>query len=144
MTGLPPGAPLTPSGRGLHAALAVIGLIPWVVGPFVEATRERATLLGLEGPKCPSTLIPALGGCPGCGLTRGVALVFRGAWEDAFAVHPGAALILLLCAGGALVHGHILAVGRMTTLHLRLLGWGRWACVAGLLGGWLVRLLSAR
>ena len=117
------------------------------LGAVMRATPERATLFGLEGPACPSTyLLGSLGlpgdiGCPGCGLTRGTALLLDGQFDAATHLQPAAWLVVLFAACGAAVHGAVLATGRKSEWTERLLRSGRVAFLAGLLAVWLARLV---
>lgn len=111
-----------------------------VVGALVNATPEGAWLFGVEGPRCPSTWVVDAG-CPGCGLTRGTALLLDGDFEVATRVHPGAWLVVALAAAGALVHGLVLVKGEKSAWTDRLLRTGRVVFGVGLLLAWLARLV---
>jgi len=115
-------------------------LAPWVLGFMMEATPDRATFLGLEGPPCPSRLVTEHG-CPGCGLTRSVVFTLNGALDSAWAVHPAGPAILVLCLLGAGLRGDILLRGRMTDLHARLFKWGHMLFAGIVLVSWFGRIL---
>ncbi len=89
--------------RRSRISLAAMYALPLALAPFMEADRRRATLFGVEGPRCPvgdSAGWP----CPGCGLTRGFVTAVHGDWAESFSVHPAAALIVFLAAAGAAAH----------------------------------------
>ncbi len=130
----------TPTDR--HASvvpfLVLVGTL--VVGFMLEATPDTATLFGVAGPPCPSTwLVDA--GCPGCGLTRGTALLLDGQFSLATRLQPASWLVVVLAALGALLHGIVLVRGKQTEWIDRLLRTGRVIFVVGLLVVWLARLL---
>ncbi|HEX5722392.1 MAG TPA: DUF2752 domain-containing protein [Acidimicrobiia bacterium] len=87
---------------------------------------------------CPFALLTG-SACPGCGMTRALAHLFRGDWSAAWAFHPLAPLLVLV-ATAALIWW----------LGVRKLGWrpiGRQMLDAGLLSSavlflavWVVRL----
>jgi hypothetical protein len=111
-----------------------------VVGALVDATPESASLFGLEGPECPSTHLIGDVGCPGCGLTRGTALLLDGELGAATRLQPAAWVVVALASLGALLHGAVLATGRKSAWIDRLLRSGRVVLVAGLLLAWFLRL----
>lgn len=110
-----------------------------VVAALVQATPTEAHLFGIAGPDCPSKWIAPSHGCPGCGLTRGTALVMDGAFSEAHRVHGAAGLVVALAALGALLHGSILITGKKPAWTDRLFRSGRFLMCAGLLAAWWLR-----
>lgn len=129
------GAPVIASlARNRVASLIIFG---------AAAAQLLLTLLGLPGWTCP--LLHATGApCPGCGLSRAVALILRGEWRTALSVHLFAPFVLIALAviGTAAFltekrrqsfASHIEKIERRTFISTILL--------AGLVAYWLVRLL---
>lgn len=114
----------------------------FVVGSLVDASPERATLFGVEGPPCPSKLLLPDHGCPGCGLTRATALLLDGEAEAATRLHPGAWLVVVLAALGTLLRALLLGFPEKSDWIHRQLRTGRVLFLAGLLAVWVARLLS--
>ncbi|MFQ5655432.1 MAG: DUF2752 domain-containing protein [Planctomycetota bacterium] len=112
---------------------------PLLLGLCIEGTGERATLCGVEGPPC--LVGEALGerACPGCGLTRSTTLALHGDFRQAFAVHPGGLLVVVLCLAGILVRADALRRGGDSPGHEMLIGLGRRAFLIGMLAAWLGR-----
>lgn len=112
-----------------------------LLGLWLDADEKHAALFGLEGPPClvGNTLGEKV--CPGCGLSRSVALVLHGCWSQAFSVHPAGFLVVLLCIGGLILHADILRRGRRTSTHERVLSLGSRIFLAGLFASWLYRFL---
>ncbi len=129
----------TGATRRRHLLIAGIFLAPWTLGSVMEATPERATLFGLEGPACPSRALGITAGCPGCGLTRGCVLGLHGDLGAAWGVNAASALVLLLSAAGSALHLHIAWRGRMGPWHRWFGNGGRAALASGLLVAWAVR-----
>ena len=127
------------SGRGASVLPFVFLAGSLLLGFLIDATPESARLFGVEGPQCPSTyLLDA--GCPGCGLTRGTALLLDGEFASATRVQPAAWLVVVLAALGSLVHGYVLIRGRQSEYTDGLLRIGRALFLTGLLAVWLARL----
>ena len=105
---------------------------------FIEATPERATLFGVEGPSCPSEWIGLR--CPGCGLTRASALTMDAEITAATRVQPAGLLLVALAAIGILVNVAALLrePGRWFDRSLAL---GRTAFVTGVMATWILRIL---
>ena len=122
-------------------ALVVLAL-PLLLGSAADADERHASLLGVEATPCPLRLLAGEHACPGCGLTRGTALAVQGSWQRSFGVHPGGALVALLCAAGLAVHAHILLRRERRPAHERLLRAGQRTFVVGLLAAWVVRLIA--
>ena len=116
----------------------VILLTPWIFGAAMDATPERAALLGVEVPPCPSRLVTEHG-CPGCGLTRAVVLTVHGELAAGFRVHPAVVPVLALCLLGAFVRGDLFLRGRMKPLHASLIRWGHVVFAGTVLAGWVGR-----
>jgi len=112
-----------------------------VLAALVQATPEQATLFGVEGPRCPSTYVLGAVGCPGCGLTRGTALLLDGEFAAASRLQPASWLVVFFAAYGAVLHGIILAIGDKSVWMDRLLRIGRITFLSGLLLVWLARLV---
>lgn len=125
------------SDRSRSVAPFVLLLGLFVVGALVEATPERATLFGVEGPVCPSRWLLGSSGCPGCGLTRGTALWLDGDFAASWSIHPAASLVVVLGGLGALLHAWVLLRGVRFEWIDRALRSGRYLFLAGLLASWL-------
>ena len=102
------------------------------------------TSLGLSGWQCPVKAVFGVP-CPGCGMSRALALLFKGEWRAALAEHAFAPVFVL---GGVLVlvvsllprRLHRAAVDRLAILEARS---GIVAIVLfGLIAYWLARLVS--
>lgn len=124
--------------RGALVPLALLILL-FVVGTAIEASPERATLLGFEGPTCPSRWILPDRGCPGCGLTRATALTLDGDLQAAWGVNPAGLVVVLFALGALLVHASILVRGKKNAWTFRLLRSGRVLFAACVLAAWLLR-----
>lgn len=122
-------------------SLLVLGLM-FAIGALVVATPQSATLFGINGPTCPSRWILPDHGCPGCGLTRGTALILDGEFRAANAVQPAAWLVVLLGAAAAALHAVGMVRPKNYAWIARLLSIGRVVFLIGLLTIWLVRLAS--
>lgn len=133
----------TPSAvrRRSVAALGLIAML-FAAAALVSATPRTATLFGVSGPACPSRWLPALDGtgCPGCGLTRGTALLLDGEFRTASAVQPAAWLVVGFALLAALLHAIRIAVPEKSAWTDRLFGTGRVALLVGLVLVWAVRL----
>jgi len=110
-----------------------------VLGATASVSREAATWFGVRGPLCPLGHLLGEGACPGCGLTRGTALVVQGRWGEAWALNPGGFVVAGLCAAALLLHLDGLRRGTVLDVHLRLRTAGRWCFVAGILLAWAAR-----
>ncbi|MFT6107231.1 MAG: hypothetical protein ACJA2W_000135 [Planctomycetota bacterium] len=115
------------------------------LGFTMEATPQRATWMGIEGPPCPSRLLPETwrlheAGCPGCGLTRATAMAIQGKIKPSLRLHPAGVLVTALATAGALIHSLILVAGRRPRWIDRTLRAGRVLLLLGLTIGWLTRL----
>lgn len=115
-------------------SLAVLAL-----AATATVSREAATWFGVRGPICPLGHLLGEHACPGCGLTRGTALVVQGQWREAWTIHPGGFVVAALCVGAVLLHLDVLARGKVLDVHLRLRSAGRWCFVAGILLAWAAR-----
>ena len=144
----PDGVPLptgTRSPRGLRrsslVALALIAAM-FLVGALISATPNSATLFGFEGPSCPSRWVPGLreAGCPGCGLTRGTALLLDGQFRAATAVQPAAWLVVGFALAAALLHAVRVTVPKKSAWTTRLFSTGRVAFLVGLVLVWAIRI----
>ncbi len=100
------------------------------------------TALGLPGWRCP---IKALLGipCPGCGLSRAMALLIRGEWQSAMLTHAFAPVFLagfVLMAVVSLIPDHIhrAVVSRIAVLE-RVTGFVGFVLI-GMIIYWLIRL----
>ena len=125
----------------LRATIAVLLLAaPLAIGLCLEATPEKATLLGWEGPSCLVADHLGEAACPGCGLTRSTALWVQGDFAGSTAAHPVGWLVVLLCAAGIALYTDIFRRGQTTSLHRRLLRSGRWAFASGIVAAWVLRL----
>ena len=94
---------------------------------------------GIELPPCSfqtETGMP----CPGCGMTTSMAAMIRGQVAAAFGAQPfGIILFLAICvltAAGAIE----LVGGKAVVTYLRPGLWWLWAALAGLLGGWAIKI----
>jgi len=116
---------------------------PLVLGLCIEASGERATLFGLEGPGCLVSDNLGQAACPGCGLTRSTALLMHGQWGAASAVHPAGWLVGLLCGLGVLLYADIARRGQRTRTHHRLLRTGQWTFATAIVAVWLARWLNS-
>jgi len=114
--------------------LAVLAL-----GATATVSREAATWFGVRGPICPLGHLLGEDACPGCGLTRGTALVVQGRWHEALALNPGGFVVAGLCVAVVLLHLDVLRRGVVLDVHLRLRTAGRWCFVAGILLAWAAR-----
>ncbi|MEM1450866.1 MAG: DUF2752 domain-containing protein [Planctomycetota bacterium] len=124
--------------RSALVLFLLLGL--FAVAALVEASPERATLAGIEGPPCPSTYVLGDVGCPGCGLTRATAMLLDGEFGSATNLQPAAWLVLALAAVAAMVHARIAVTGRTTAWNGRVLRSARVVLLGGLLLVWLARL----
>ncbi len=82
--------------------------------PLSMAIIGAATLLeiltwaGLSGWQCP--ILSVLGiPCPGCGLTRGIAALLHGEWQQGLTLHAFAPfmVLVLVLIGSGLLHSNI-------------------------------------
>ena len=135
----PPARPC--SARAASIAPFVLLASTLALGALVQATPDSATLFGVAGPGCPSTHLIGPVGCPGCGLTRGTALLLDGNFAAATRLQPAAWLVVAFAAAGALIHGGVLVTGRTSAWTAGLLRSGRVTFTAGLLLAWLARLV---
>jgi len=133
--------PLDADERRVHWIWLVLLMVPLVVAPFMEVSPERATLLGVEGPICPSRLVTDAG-CPGCGLTRGTALVIQGRIPEALSLQPVALMVVAFSGLGVILRGDILWRNRMTSLHAALLAAAHRVFVVAVFAVWIGRLLT--
>lgn len=131
---------LSVAARLRHVFAFAVLITPLVVGPFLDVTPQRATLFGVEGPQCPSRLVTEHG-CPGCGLTRGTALLLQGRAQTAVSVQPAAFVLVVSCLLGAWVRGDILLRNRMTSMHVTLIRWGHRFFAVVVISVWLGRSL---
>jgi hypothetical protein len=116
--------------------------LPWLVAPWLAATPERVSMAGVEAGHCLMKLLGAEAACPGCGLTRSVALAVQGDLVTAMQMHFAGPPILLLSLAGVVVHGDVLRRGGPLPFHQRWLRRGHWVLVASLGLGWLMKLMS--
>lgn len=128
------------SRRSNALALALlVGM--FAVGALIEADPNSARLFGVEGPMCPSRLVLPDRGCPGCGLTRATAMILDGNTADATRLHPGAWLVVVLGAAGALMRAVLLVSSQQSDWIHRQLRHGRILFLVGLLAIWLARFV---
>lgn len=114
---------------GVTATLAV----GWAILALWTPPGERETSICMLR----RVLVP----CPGCGMTRAVALLAKGRWTEAVALHPLAPV--LTAQGLALwaAWGVALLRDRLPRAVSGWLGWGLVALNVGLLlGVWVLRL----
>src|SRR5262245_55851341 len=131
--------PADPARR--HGQALVVALAPWIVGPFVALVDGRATIGGIATPACLfARWLPGVG-CPGCGLTRSVALALHGELAASIALNPGGLLLLALGLAAAVLHAGAARRGYETERERRLRGLGRMALLVGLLLPWLARVV---
>ena len=126
------------------AALRAFGFALALTAGFTATVQpDGATWFGVRGPHCP--LCSCLGplACPGCGLLRSTASALQGDLAGAFALHPTGPLVAALLLGGAALHLHVLRRGAESPLHQSLRRLGHRVFVAGLLGGWALRLFAS-
>jgi hypothetical protein len=80
-------------------------------------------------------------GCAGCGLTRALALLAKGQWNAAVALHP-LAPVLAAEAAGAWLLGLAVIERRMRAPSLRLVNGWLIANAAALIAVWVIRLAT--
>ena len=128
--------------RARHLGWLAVFLLPLAVGPWLSVTADTVRLGAVAAPPCLlARLLPGVG-CPGCGLTRSMALTLQGQFTTAAGVHPLGLPLVLAAALGAVLqlralwrggHGAAMApVARIARVFL----------AAGLLTVWLLRLLT--
>jgi hypothetical protein len=123
------------------AAWALLFALPLLLGSAAQVDERAATCFGLAAPACAigSLVAPEL--CPGCGLSRGVALLLHGHGREALRLAPAAPAIVLACALGLALQLAVLARGRRLPFHAALREHGGRALAASLLLAWFVRVL---
>ncbi len=125
-----------------RAALATLAAV-LLLGSLIQVRAGRASLFGLHGPRCVVGEWVGPAGCPGCGLTRSVALTLHGELSAAAQLNWAGIGLVFLCVAGILVHLDILLrAGRRTARHRWLLRVGTHTFAASLLFAWIYRLLS--
>ncbi len=131
---------ITPAWRVKgHEFHLLVCALPFLIGPWLTVGQGEVTLAGLRGPVCAArSVLPDLG-CPGCGLTRSMALGVQGDLFGSLLVHPAGLLILILAAGGLLVHAQVLWNHDQTDRHLFLRVAGRRLLGVGLLFAWIAK-----
>ncbi|VBB43156.1 hypothetical protein TRIP_B250251 [uncultured Desulfatiglans sp.] len=126
---------------GRHLPLALIGAVPLALAHFVPISR-------LPGVPClflKWTGVP----CPFCGYTRSFWAMAQGDWAFAFRNAPlaclfyGAAILLLLWNGGALLSGCRFSRGRLLQIPGRLTGPLILIGALLLLSQWLYRIAGS-
>jgi len=122
------------SPRARWLALGAAGLGAWVaLAVWIPPDDPSATL-------CLFHRVTGIG-CASCGLTRALALLARGQWGAAFALHPLAPALALEAAGAWLV-GLAVIERRMRAPSLRRLGAWLIANAVALLAIWVIRLAT--
>lgn len=125
--------------RSVFPFLLLAGTL--AVAAALDASSARASLCGVAGPACICEALGAAALCPGCGLTRGTALLLHGDVGRALQAHPAAPLVVCCAALGAALHAFVLVRGARAPWVERALGAGRALFAIGIVGAWLVRLL---
>ena len=122
--------------------MLAIGAGTLAVGSRVEVSTERAHWHGVEGPKCLVRGVLGDRACPGCGLTRATALVLQGRFREAWEIHEGGFVVVLLCGASIPFQVDIIRRRGRAPGHRRWGRIGRLSLLAGVLGPWLWHALG--
>ncbi len=122
------------SPRTWWLAAGAVGLGAWaVLAVWTPPDDPSATL-------CLFHRVTGIG-CAGCGLTRALALLAKGQWSAAFAVHPLAPVLAVEAAGGWLL-GLAVVERRLRAPSLRQVNGWLIANAVALIAIWVTRLAT--
>ena len=125
--------------RGLVLA-AVGGLSLALAASLTPNANGHGTHRQMGSPSC-SVLTHTGYPCPGCGMTTSVAAMAHGQIGLALKAQPfGVVLFFALVAAAGLGIAELLTGRDIVMRSLRPRTWWLWAAMAGLLGGWAIKL----